>query len=385
MNGATTNGAASKWLWLLVALWIIPMVVITVRVATRPHKRTVTPLYHDAVARWAKQQPLYDGPAGMNYLPSFVPLFAPFHALPLRAADLLWRYTAAAGLAYGIWAFIRKKSQEDLRAFALVSLLALPLSLGALSNGQANAHLGLALMLGALFLSRSQWTAAALCIALAVAIKPLGLAAAGLAFMAYPRLWWRLGLCIAAVLLLPAIVGPPDYALEQYRAAVANLRQCSEVTENRFADLNGLLRTIGIPLTGRPSLLVRGIAGVGFALFCLVAVRNLEPRTRALAWLAASACYLMLFNPMTEANSYVIFAPPAALWVWHFFTSGRVRLAWSIAASVLAMSILPTLLWTVVGPFFSLAFYPIVAALLMILVASYVIQSRQTPVAPHGT
>ncbi len=350
-----------RWLRLGLILWILPWLVITVMVVSRPTKRTVTPLYHDAVKLWEQRQSLYAGPYGMNYLPSFIPVFTPYHAFPVEVGDVLWRSTAFAGFAMGIWILTRK--QGGAKAFALVTLIGLPLCLGALRNGQANAHLGMTLLAAAACLYLKRWTLASIFLGLAVAIKPLGLAAVGLAFAAYPHLWWRLGLSVVGFLLLPFAIAPTAYVQSQYVDAYNNLRQCSEVTEHRFADINGFLRTFGIPLVGKASLLVRAGAGALFALLCFVFVRRQTDRERALSWLAFSAAFLMLFNPMNESNSYAIFGPVLALWAWQFKIYDRRFLAWTLFAMLITMSVLPNLLRPWLGNSFALAWHPAMTAL----------------------
>ncbi|HUZ07491.1 MAG TPA: glycosyltransferase family 87 protein [Candidatus Paceibacterota bacterium] len=375
--------AEKRWAWFAGLLWLLPMLAITVMVVLQPLKRTVTPSYHDAVERWQQRKTLYDsdftaGPQGMNYFPTFVPLFAPYHALPLRTAEVLWRWTAAAGLACGLWCFVRRNAGEfPWRSFALVSVLGLPLCLGALRNGQANAHLGATLLLAAFCLAMEYWWGAALLITLAVAIKPLGLAALGLALVSYPRLWWRLGAAILLVLALPFLTAPEAYVQGQFLIALHNLRQCSDVTQNRFADLNGLLRVFGVPLTGEFSLLVRAGAGAGLAVFCGIVVRKLPQLDRALAWLALVAAYLMIFNPMNEANSYVIFAPAAALWAWRYFQAGRRQLAWTLTIMLVTMSLMPNLLRPWLGNSFALAWHPAMTIIFLGIVFRELIQQAR--------
>ena len=377
-----------KWLWLVLVLWLIPCLVITIRVVARPLQRSVTPLYHHSVEHWQERQPLYQGPHGMNYLPTFVPLFAPYHALPLRWAEVLWRWTALAGLAVGLWGFARPWHGEPARepperTFALTSLLGVPLCLGALSNGQANAHFGVALLLAALCLATEHAWGAALFIALAMAIKPLGLAAAGLAVVCFPRLWWRLGAALLLILAIPFLLAPWPYVQSQFVAALQNLRECSEVTDHRFADLNGLLRTFGLPLGAQASLWIRAGAGAALAGFCFALARQLPRRERALTWLGAAATYLMLFNPMTEANSYVVFGPLVALWTWQFFMSDRQRLAWVLVGMLGTMSLLPTVFYSWLGNSFALAWYPAMALVFLAILIFQVCRRTSAPSAPE--
>jgi hypothetical protein len=359
--------AAARWRWLSGTLVVVPLVVVSVMVVTRPEKRTVTPLYHEAVARWAAGKGLYDGPAGMNYLPTFVAVFAPFHLLPRVMGDLLWRWMGWLGLAFGMWRWTRQEARPQ-RAFALAALVGLPLCLGALRNGQANGPLGAALLLAAVCLAEGRSWAAVLLVCLSAAIKPLGLAAAGLLFAAYPRLWWRLGIGLAGTMLLPFLCGPGDYVRSQYVAEWANLRQCAAVTDNRFADVNGLLRAAHAPLSGSAALLVRGGAGLAMAVFCYLVARSLPERERALGWLAFAAGYLVLFNPMSEANSYVALAPALALWSRWLFVAARPAGGWLVAGAAGSMGLLPTLLRPWLGDSFALAWFPLMAIVFLCVV-----------------
>jgi len=247
------------WHLFSLTLWVVPMVVIAVLIIARPEHRSVTPVYHQAVDRWWARQPIYKGPRGLNYLPHFAAMFTPYHLVGNRLGDILWRYTAGAGLAAGLWLFCRVITHERpdrWRAFALTTLLALPLSLPALQNGQANAQFGGVLLLAAWCLHTRRWGTAVICLWLAAGIKPLGLAAMGLAWAVYPQLRWCLALGLPVFLAFPFAFGPPEYVFSQWVASWDNLRQCSAVSERRFADLNGVLRTFGIPLAGMASLAV---------------------------------------------------------------------------------------------------------------------------------
>lgn len=362
----------ARWRWLSGAMILVPPLAISVLVASRPEIRTVTNLYHDAVVRWQARALLYDGPAGMNYLPTFVPLFAPFHWVPRALGDVLWRLMAWGGLVFGLWRLTREEARAG-RAFALVALLGLPLCLGAFRNGQANAHLGAALLLTAVCLAEGRWWGAVFFVCLAVALKPVGLAAAGLVFAAYPRLGWRLALGLAATLLLPFMCGPTDYVRSQFVAEFANLRQCAAVGDNRFADLNGLLRAVHAPVWGNVAMLVRGGAGLAMAVFCFLVLRRLPERERALGWLAGATGYLMLFNPMTEANSYVVLGPALALWSLALFVAGRQSSAWLLAGAAASMGLLPTLLRPWWGNSFALVWFPLMAIVFLCVVTQWLL------------
>lgn len=351
--------SAARWNAAAWALWMVPLLVICIAVVAKPGNHSLTSLYQDAVARWWSRKTLYAGPGGMNYLPQFAIFFTPYYLLGQAVGDILWRGTAAAGLALGILFFCRAPALAARpRAFFWVSLLAMPLCLQALQFGQANAHFAAALLLAAWCLSVQRWWAAVVFLGLATAIKPLGIAAIGLAWAAYPRLWWRLGIGLALLLALPFAFGPLGYVWSQYLACADNLRQCSAVTEHRFADLNGLLRTFGIAMGGQASLLVRATAGVLLMFLCWGFARRHPEPLRALVWLGATAGFLMLFNPMTEANSYAVVAPVLGLIAWWNFARGGRTVGWILAGVASSMGLLPEPLRPLFGNYFALAWYP---------------------------
>lgn len=353
------DGKSQLWLVLAWALWLLPLVVISIVAVLKPEDHTVTPVYHEAVEAWRHHLPLYNHK--FYYAPQFTFLFAPFHLLPPALGDALWRLAGTVGFAAGLLLFCRSFAGSVApRAFLIVTLLAMPLSLQAMQFGQANLHLAAVLLLAAWCLSTQRWWAATILLWLAIVIKPLGIAALGLAWAAYPHLWWRLALGLPVFLLAPFGFGPASYVSQQYLACVENLRQSTGVTENRFADLNGLLRAFGTPLSGSVSFLLRAAAGVLFMLLCWQTRRQAEP-LRALVWLGAAAVFLMLFNPMTEANSYAVLAPVLALiGGWHFTHHAR-GVGWVLAAMLLSMGLLPEPLRPLFGNDFALAWYPAMA------------------------
>ena len=154
-------------------------------------------------------------------------------------------------------------------------------------------------------------------------------------------------------------------------------------SEHRFADLNGLLRTFGIPLTGMASLVVRAGAGASLMLGCYFGVRReTEPR-RALLWLSAAAGFLMLFNPMTEANSYVILAPVLGLMALWELAQGTPSLGWLLGSMVLTMGLLPNLLRPLFGNAFALAWHPAMTIGFLFVLAWQVLRPRRVLAMPE--
>ena len=345
--------------WLALAIWMVPLWVISCMVFVNPEYRSVTSVYRKAVEDWWAQQNLYAG-FSYHYLPQFVFLYAPFQLLPSPAGGLLWRSVSLCLLMGGLWRLLRQQFGNDApRAFLWATLLVMPLSLGALRNGQANLLFAALTLQAVACLSLRQWSAAVVLMLLALVTKHLGLVLMGLAVLVYPPLRWRLVLGLLALAGLPFVFGSPAYVRSQYHEFFDHVPVCAAVIEHRFADLNGIIRTFGGELNGGVSTVMRALAGgVTLGVWWMGARRWTDP-LRAIWLYALVTVYLMLFNPMTETNSYVIAAPAYGLWaVWALSGTETRRIGWFLAGMVLSMSLLPTVLRPLFGNGFALFWHP---------------------------
>lgn len=330
------------WRWAAYVLWIAPALVIAGLFAASPFARSVTPIYRIAAENWLAQRPLYTGPAGFNYLPSFPMLFSLLTPLPPIAGDILWRWLAFAGLACGLWRHVESMSSADRRHrdFVLATLLSLPIAISALRNGQSSAHLAACLVLAATCLHRQQWWKGSWWLCLSLICKPLGIVAIGLAVAAYPRVRARVFLGTLVVLAIPFLAAPAHYVAGIYADFFANLVDCFDTGRRTFADINGVLMPFGLTLRGFSSLAVRVSLALLFAIAGARLVKYGSHIHRSMLWLALTACYIMLFTPMNEANSYVMLAPGLGLWaVWykvHRFC-GRTAIVAAISSSVVLL------------------------------------------------
>src|SRR5208283_5460397 len=152
--------------------------------------------------------------------------FSLFHWLPAPAGDILWIVCGTVLLATGVLRFQRELFGADVaQAFLYASLLTMPLCLGALRNGQANAMLAALMLHAVACLPRRQWWPAAVLMVLGFGIKPLGVVLLLLSVAVYAPLRWRLALALAALALLPFLFSPADYVMAQYRAFLANMQE----------------------------------------------------------------------------------------------------------------------------------------------------------------
>jgi hypothetical protein len=346
-----------------ILIWSVSMLVIAAMVLHNPFKHTVTlGSYHPSAENWWAGRNLYIGPSGMNYLPHFAVLYSPFHFLPFRWSEILWRFCAAASVAGGLWLLMRELfGAKAERPFFWATILTVPLALGALRNGNANAIFSGVTLLAVVATLQKRWWLAVAWMVLATALKPLGVVLLLLASIYYTPVLRRLPAALLGLALFPFFFGRPDYVLEQYREAWQNLHACATVTEHRFADFNGILWALGTPLFGAPATIVRLLAGGVTAIIWLWSARRLAPALRGLSLYALTAAYLMLFNPMNEANSYVILAPALGAWgAWLLCGDEPVRrrLGWGLVLMALSMGLLPNFLRPLFGNHFALCWHP---------------------------
>lgn len=326
-----------------ILLWVLPLVAVCVMVALDPAKRSVTPVFHLAAERWWSRGQLYGDVRGFHYLPQFALFFAPFHALPVPVGDILWRGLSVGVVLFGMTALIRRiRPAEPGRFFFYACLLALAPCLGAIRNGQTNlGFAGLCVLLAAL-LASERWRAAAACLVVLVVVKPLGLVLLLLAPWVYPKLVRPLAAGLAVLAALPFLFAGPGYVVAQYRSAWEHLVGWSTTVEHRFADLTALLRNMGVPLSGPAAFGLRAAAAVATLALWIVAARKSGEPWRALTFVLLGTIYLMLFNPMTEKNSYAIVAPALAVTSLACLSGqGSRRFGWFLAFVLVSIGIFP--------------------------------------------
>ncbi len=380
MTTETPKSRLSAPLIAALALWILPILVVTVMVAMNPQKRTVTPLYHEASANWWQGKALYVGPSGMNYLPHFALAFAPFQVLPSPVGDVVWRIVSGGLLALGFWRLARQLNPAKADKFFLLSTaIGLLLCLDALRSGQANLMFGALTVNAVVLLIQQRWWFATLVMFIALAVKPLGLVLLMLAPAVYRTMIWRVAGGFVAFVAFPFLFANPQYVIGQHQAMIDNLRACAVVTDHRFADINGILRSLGTPLPDRVSQLLRVFAGgATLALWWFGARRTAEP-LRGLFLLALTTGYLMLFNPMNEVNSYVIFAPALATFAAYCLSAESSRAAgWAMVFMAVTMGVLPELLRKLCGNSFALWWHPTMTLAFLVLIVWRVFRQPST-------
>lgn len=306
-------------------VWCAILLFVCVRVFLHPTRRTVYPLFSASGELWWASGELYEphrpkeALEGYRYAPICAILFTPFAFMPDSIGGVLWRLVSMGALFAAFAWFARAVLPGSLsgRSLALMFLLAAPLSLQSVNNGQAN-MLVIAAMLGAVAaVAEERWNLASILIAIAVVFKLYPLALGLTLMVLYPRqLGWRIPLACAAAFLAPFLTQPFDYVVDQYAKWIALLRSedRSDIgLEHMYRDLWLLIHLYGLPISRTAYLVIQVLGGAIVAVVCWQRQRSgwLMPRLLT-ATLALTTAWMMLLGPATESSSFALLAPSFA-------------------------------------------------------------------------
>ncbi|MFA7343997.1 MAG: glycosyltransferase family 87 protein [Terrimicrobiaceae bacterium] len=296
-------------------IWVVYAGVISALVAVDPKGHSATLEYQRATGNWWSGKTLYRSRNGYLYLPQFAVLYTPFEMLPDRVGEPLWRLACMGSLAWALWAAASRLAPEKKAAvFLVATVLVLPSSFASARNGQVNMPLAACFLLTALALARERWWWASVFLAIALALKPISLAPVLLCGVLYPRLRLPLLVSLAIMAVAPLAHFNPAYAAGEYSAFARNLGQAGNPKGQSWCDFAGMLRVFRVDLPSSLQLVIRALAGVLALGLCWKARKGSDALRAAFAFLFLSTIYLMLFNPRTETNSYVMLGAFVAVW-----------------------------------------------------------------------
>jgi alpha-1,2-mannosyltransferase len=316
--------AAAGLAW---ALWGTTMLVISVLVYIHPFNTNLCTTYAPSSFKWWDHRDLYYAPGpyaidGFLYFPQFAILYTPFAVAGNPVGDIAWRLLGAALYCGGLWRLSKLLSpQRALLIFAFGTFAAVAPSISSIRCAQSNVYLAGFLLNTTVELSHRRWWGATAWLILSLAAKPIMFVMILLAMVVYPPMSWRLILGLIVFLLFPFMTQSPHYVMAQYEMCETKLAMAS-LPDRAFCDLRGLLWKSGWIMPQRILAMLQWIAGGLTLMVCLLASRWRRDPSRSVFVAGMCASYLMLFNPRTESNSYVILTgilaiTAAALYVDH--------------------------------------------------------------------
>ena len=308
----------ARALRLALFVWVVYAVIIAGIVAVQPDRRTVTPEYREASEKWWSGRDIYKVRMhGYLYLPHAAIIYTPIAALPMRVGEPLWRLVNLGLLAFSIWRLARTfGGARSGTWFLIATLAALPASFSSARNGQMNMTMAALLALTAVDLGIRAWNRASLSLLLSLALKPLGVVPCLLAGGCYIRpMVWRLALGVAVLGAASFLHWKSGFVANQYVLFVKTMQIAGKPNQPLFCDVQGMLLFFGAPLPDPLMTAVRALAAVGTLGVAWIALRRYDAARGAFVCMLLAAWYLLIFNPRTETNSYVLLAPFAALLV----------------------------------------------------------------------
>ena len=321
-----------NWRRVVFGLWLVVILVVTIRGLAAPHQNSVFLVFRDAGRAWAAGQPLYAQVGKYLYSPLAAAFFAPFSLIPDWAGSGLWRLVT--GLAYFFavlcWfgrdevplvRFLARRDANPSDERELVPtefglLMLLPLSIGNLNNGQASPLIIALMLFACLAFLEERWTLAAACISVAAFFKIYPLAIGLLLAVIEPRkLGWRLIVGILILGALSLVLQRPNYVTGQYR----DWWRCLTEDQRRVSTELGswrdtwlLLRIIHVPITVAGYAVLQVLAALAAAFLCWR--RSKVWNRAAVIWFAFTigCLWITLFGPSTELATYIFVAPSMA-------------------------------------------------------------------------
>jgi hypothetical protein len=196
------------------------------------------------------------------------------------------------------------------RLFVVTSCVAVPLAWSGALNGQSTLMIAGLMMIAAYDIAQNRFWRAAWLLALALAFKPLAIVMILIIGCLVRPMRSRLVAACAVVLASPYLLQSPDYVTRQYAGCLAMLGDAAQLgARTSWAQLFGILKVVGIEVV-EPFQAVARLVAAGAALAAGWHVCRRLDAARAMAYLYTLAtCYLMLFNPRTENNTYAMLAP----------------------------------------------------------------------------
>jgi hypothetical protein len=303
-------------------------VIVCARGVIQQTRHSLYPTYAAAGKHWLAGSSLYRWPPvepgldAYRYSPIVAVSLGPFAMLPTALGNVLWRLLNAGVLLSGLAAWLRLSLPWQVTGpqRALAYLLVLPLAATSLNNGQTNTLVVGFLLLTVAAAGADRWNAAAVCTALATALKIYPLTMGLLLAAAFPRRFaGRLLLALAAVAALPFLFQRPGYVAGQYAEwlrLVGDDDRRYWPLHMAYRDLWLLFRVTGVPLSWTAYQVIQAVSGVACAMVCVSGrLRGWPTRQVLTAVFTLGTCWMILCGPATESSTYVLLAPALAVGV----------------------------------------------------------------------
>lgn len=303
--------------YIAVVLWALAFIVCVIFNALSHQPRTVLTDYLTAGHGWLHQANLYNlhDIGAFNYFLPVALVFVPLALLPLPLALLLWGVLMFAGLISALWLVANRLTVETMqkdRYFFLMTLASVMIGFDALRNGQMTvAILFLVLLLSQQFPDERPWLGALL-LSAGIILKPIMIVPCLLVLGHYYRLIWRVLALLVLWLVIPFLAQSFHYVVAQYQLSYLNFVKTVNMGMHGYdwaSLLNALHVVFGLSLSNATQLVVLSLAAIATYGASWYFRKNTSKPIFYFSLMYLGMIYLVLFNPRTENNGYVLLAP----------------------------------------------------------------------------
>ena len=312
-------------------VWAVALLVLVVRFCAGFHRAYAFDDYMLAGNHWIRGEYLYANWRGFIYSPVTAVFFSAFAWLPPGVAYALWLLLSTGTFLGGLTALLKTTLFPVINGAytGIIFLLLLPLTLGNLDVGQANAFIVGLLMFAVAAVRLERWTLAAVCVVIPAFFKIYPLAVGLLICIIAPRRFaWRLLIALLLLGVAPFLFQHWAYVSDQYHAWIT-----TRTSDDRLhypielvpLDLWYLLHWIGhLPISPQFYTVIQIATGALLALFCLWGrLRQWRTERLLIALFFLVSVWMVLCGPSTESHTYLLLAPALVVGLVQSFTGGQ--------------------------------------------------------------
>jgi hypothetical protein len=324
MKWLRESSTIERCAWLF---WLAMLVYLSFFAGFNTRLLASTDYYH-AAQQWLTQQSIYDGQGwSFIYFPQSAVLYLPFGIFSPKISDILWRVFLVVLLSSSFWQ-LKKIAPFPTKwfFFVLTVIGGLIIASGAFKLGQMNIVVAALMLFTVVAIARERWWLAALTLTLVLAFKPTSIIFWLLLGVLYQPLRLKMVILFIAMMALPFLFAKPDYVMSQYSACVHTFQIMSQTTSIAgWADFFNMLNMFtGWQLSAKAMFGVRIVLALAVLALGYYCRRKYSLPKYSTMWsiilvYSVAASYLLLFNPRTENNGYIILAPMLVWFAFYFY------------------------------------------------------------------
>ena len=325
-----------------VFLWLLLLAGLLFYISYQPYIPTSADYYY-AARQWLSEQNIYqfnyEDSIHSLYFPQAVILYQPFAIFPFHLSEAIWRVFLVLLFSCSLWSFKNLiQFSEKWFYFVLTVVSAVIIVNHSLLSGQSNLAIVAFFLFALVAISQEKWWVASIMLTFALAFKPMIFFFLITLLILYRPLRLKLFLLIMILIFSPFLFGSPDYVLDQYKNFYISFFRYAQ---NYSADSASLFGLLNIFVNVQNALWWAYFLQLGVGLLFLgcsyYVKRYYPPKLAVILIYTFGACYLLLANPATVSNDYILLVP-VLVWFAFYFYRQKIRF-FAFAACIAAFCV----------------------------------------------